>query len=114
VRDCAGFGDADGWRNCFYGDARQRSAGDIYFYDSGNGRNANPCDPAGDADGDWGEHGLYVDGHGQRHGYGVGGTERDVYIFGGSGEWDVWRECDFCLLGVACVDQRRGGRGLRV
>jgi len=45
VRDCAGFGDADGWRNCFYGDARQRSAGDIYFYDSGNGRNANPCDP---------------------------------------------------------------------
>jgi len=31
VRDCAGFGDADGWRNCFYGDARQRSAGTFTF-----------------------------------------------------------------------------------
>jgi len=90
VRNCASDGDAYGRGCSVYGDAGQRYGGDIQFCDPGNGRHADAGYAHGDADGNGDDCGLHVDGHGQHFGDSAGGTERQLYVFGGSGGgWDV-------------------------
>jgi hypothetical protein len=55
-------------------------------------------------DGDSASCGLYLDGHGQRYGDSAGGTDRQLYIFGGAGGRDVWFNGKFRLLGIAGID----------
>ena len=83
-------GDAYGRGRSVYGDAGQRYGGHIQFCNPGNGWDADAGYSDGDADGDGGDCGLYVDGHGQHFGDSAGGTERQLCVFGGSGGgWDV-------------------------
>jgi hypothetical protein len=56
-----------------------------------------------------------VDGHGQHFGDSAGGTERQLYVCGGSGGgWDVQLGGEFCVLGLATVDERGAWRTMRV
>lgn len=89
VVDHADDADAYGRGRSVYGDAGQRYGGDIQFCDPRNGRDADAGYTDRDADGDGGGCGLYVDGHGQHFGDSAGGTERQLYVFGGSGRWHV-------------------------
>jgi hypothetical protein len=58
-------GDANDSRHSVYGQLGERNCSNLQFYDSGDGRNADPCYGERDADHDNVRCEFYMDKHGQ-------------------------------------------------
>jgi hypothetical protein len=97
--------DAHGGGRSLHGDIGRCDGGGVQLHDPGNGRNVNACYRDRDADG--GDR-CDVDRHGQRYSDGVGGTERELHVFGGSAGGRVIQfGGEFWVLGLAGVEYMR-------
>lgn len=105
MRDYARNPYAYGGGICVHGYVGQCDGGDVQLHDPGNGRYPDPCYRDEDADG--GDR-RDVDGYGQRYGDGIGGTERELHVFGGSaGGRSIQFGGEFWVLGIAGIEHLR-------